>query len=79
MSYKKVEEGLVEVGDILVIETALGKSKFPITRVTKTLSLSKRESDGHEHRFIRKIKWDMAYPRMEWNTNEYTVYRETDG
>jgi len=71
---EKIEQGLIEVGDIIVIKNWPGTQRFTVTRVTKTLSLSKRD-DGYEHRFKRKIQWDMGHPHSTWNTNEYTVLR----
>lgn len=63
----------LEVGDTLVVESFMGKGYFPITRVTKTLAFSKRESDGYEHSFKREIGYNMSHPRQKWDTLKYTV------
>ncbi len=66
---------LLEVGDKLHINTGCGVNWFKITRVTKTLAMSKRKSDGYEHVFKRKISLNMSHPRERWNTCTYTVER----
>ncbi len=48
--------GILEIGDVVIVENPLGRSEYEITRVTKTLALSKRPSDGFEHRFYRDTK-----------------------
>ena len=67
---------LVEVGDIILIKTALGVYKSLITRVTKTSSFSLRESDGYEHMYQREVSWNMHKPKEKWNTIDYTVFRK---
>ena len=37
--------------------------------------MSKRESDGYEHKFKRRVSWDMTHPKQDWNTTEYKVMR----
>ena len=70
------ERELLEVGDKVVIENFLGRSVFPITRVTKTLALSKRESDGYEYKFKREISHNMSYPKDIWSNNTYNVIKK---
>ena len=70
-------ERLLEVGDILITETFLGKNRFPITRVTKTLAKSRRDSDGFEQSFKREISFNMSHPYQQWNTVTYSVERKT--
>lgn len=64
---------LVEVGDKIIVDSGLGTHKFPVTRVTKTLALSKREDDGFEFRFKRLVAYDMVHPQEKWNTSKYYV------
>ena len=64
---------LLEVGDVLITTTCFGSHRFPITRVTKTLAKSKRESDDYEYTFKRRISHDMKHPPERWNTTKYTV------
>ena len=66
----------VEVGDTIISTSFLGESHFPASRVTKTLAISKRESDGYEHRFQRYISSDMSYPQGKWNSVKYRVVRK---
>ena len=64
---------LVEVGDVIVTKNSLGGiSRFPITRVTKTLAKSKRK-DGYEHTFKRFISNNMAHPPERWDLTKYEV------
>ncbi len=72
---KVVKSGLLEVGDKLIIENCFGCNWFRITRVTKTLAISKRRSDGFEFRFKREIELSMAHPRRAFDTSKYTVER----
>ena len=64
---------LVNVGDTIITKTFMGKSRYPITRVTKTLAMSKRKTDGFEHKFKRQISHSMAHPYSQWNITEYMV------
>ena len=67
---------LLEVGDIVVVENYLVKSEYKITRVTKTLALSKRPSDGYEHRFYRDTKnKGVAYHKHRHDQNTYSIIR----
>ena len=75
MKYQLIRDGLVDVGDVIQIESFVGKVAMHITRVTKTLALSKRESDGYEHKYKRVISRSMATPYIPYNTNTYRVYR----
>ena len=68
-----MESKMVEIGDIIITKTCWGVNRFPVTRVTKTLAMSKRESDGYEHKFKRHISSDMAHPYVKWNTTIYSV------
>ena len=69
---------LVEVGDILVIDTALNVQKYKITRVTKTQCISKRPDDGYEHKFRRRVQFDRRLNAGTWNTSNFTVWRDDD-
>lgn len=62
---------LLQVGDIVIKETIIGISTFQITRVTKTLAKSKRESDGFEHTFKRIVSSNMQHPYMQWTSSKY--------
>ena len=66
---------LLEVGDKLHINTGWGVNWFVITRVTKTLAMSKNKN-GHEHKFKREISNDMSHPNERWNTTTYNVERK---
>lgn len=67
---------LLEVGDIVVVENVYGKNEYKITRVTKTLALSRRESDGYEHRFYRGTeKKGAAYPKRRFDKNTYSIIK----
>jgi len=70
------EDELVQVGDTIVTKTCLGGVySYLVTRVTKTLAISKRESDGHEYKFKRLVGWDMSHPYEQWNTTKYEVIK----
>ena len=67
---------LLEVGDTVVVENVYGKHEYKITRATKTLALSKRESDGYEHRFHRDTKKrGVAYPKKRFDSNTYRIIK----
>lgn len=67
---------LLEVGDTVVVENCLVRSEYKITRVTKTLALSKRPSDGYEHRFYRDTKnKGVAYHKSRFDRNTYSVVK----
>lgn len=67
---------LLEIGDIVVVENALVRSEYKITRVTKTQALSKRPSDGYEHRFYRDTKSKgVAYHKSRFDQNTYSVIK----
>lgn len=67
---------LLEIGDIVVVENALVRSEYRITRVTKTQALSKRPSDGYEHRFYRDVKnKGVAYHKSRFDRNTYSVIK----
>ena len=66
-----MEKGeLLSVGDFLETKHAFGGSRYKITRVTKTLALSKRE-DGFEHRFTRSVSFNMSKPCDVWSMTRY--------
>ena len=65
----------VQVGDTIISTTCLGENHFLVTRVTKTLAISKRESDGYEHKFKRYISSIMSHPREQWNIARHSVVR----
>lgn len=69
---------LVNIGDTIQTKTFMGVNNFVITRVTKTLAMSKRESDGYEHTFKRLISWNMSHPSQRYNTTEYNVINNKD-
>jgi len=62
---------LLEVGDLLITKAYLGDNEFKITRVTKYLAMSKRESDGYEHKFKREISCNMSHPVNRYSTVVY--------
>lgn len=67
---------LLEVGDMVVVENTLGKYEYKITRVTKTQALSKRPSDGYEHRFYRDTKnKGVAYHKSRFDKNTYSIIK----
>ncbi len=67
---------LLEIGDKVVVENGLTKSVYVITRVTKTQALSKRESDGYEHRFYRDTKKKgVAYHKSRFDQNTYRIIK----
>lgn len=66
---------LIEVGDSVVVDNGLTRHIYKITRVTKTLALSKRDDDGYEHRFNRDPSKGIAYPRERYSMTSYTIIR----
>lgn len=66
---------LIEVGDSVVVDNGLTRHIYKITRVTKTLALSKRADDGYEHRFNRDPTKGIPYPRERWSMTKYTLIR----
>lgn len=67
---------LLEIGDIVVVSNAFTRYECEITRVTKTLALSKREEDGYEHRFYRDIKnKGVEYPKSRFSQNTYRIIK----
>ena len=67
---------LLEIGDKVVVENSLTKSVYVITRVTKTQALSKRDSDGYEHRFYRDTKnKGVAYHKSRFDKNIYSIIK----
>lgn len=76
--YEKVSTGQVEVGDLIVTESGIHKSVFEITRVTKTMALSKRKDDNYELRFQRNISNHMHCPQQEYPLTHHTVLRLID-
>ena len=67
---------LLEVGDTVVVENVYGKHEYKITRVTKTLALSKLNSEGSERRFYRDTKKKgVAYPKRRFDKNTYSIIK----
>lgn len=74
LKMKELDDGqMVEVNDTVVVSTVFGYKQFKITRVTKKLAVSKRES-GYEHKFKRVVSFNMSHPHQE-STNSYMVLR----
>ena len=77
------EDELLEINDIVVVEYR-GKSKYVITRVTKTQAICKYDrstennpNDFIDIKFTRKYGfWFSFVPRDTWDKNHYKVYRE---
>ena len=67
---------MLEVGDVVITETMVGKREYPITRVTKTLAKSRRDA-SYEHTFKREIGFNMGHPSEKWTTTKYEVRRKT--
>lgn len=75
---RKLDDGeQLEVGDLIVTQTFLGQSKYPITRVTKTLAKSKREDDGYEQTFKRTVSSNLSHPYQgsNWSSTSYEAFR----
>ena len=69
---------LLEVGDTVIVENAFVKSKYKITRVTKTLALSRLNSEGSERRFYRDTKKKgVAYPKRKFDKNTYSIIKDS--
>ena len=68
------EDNLVNVGDKIYINSGMGMNWFIITRVTKTLAMSKR-SDGYEYKFKRLISRNMSHPHQAWTLHSFKVER----
>lgn len=67
---------LLEIGDVVIVENWFARSEYKITRVTKTLALSKRASDDYEHRFYRDTKnKGVAYPKSRFDQNTYNIIK----
>ena len=64
---------LVQVGDTITTDTGVSTHDYLITRVTKTLALSKRKSDGYEYKFKRVISGNMSHPYYMWSRTRYKV------
>lgn len=64
---------MLEVGDKILISNVFTTTLNEITRVTKTLALSKRE-DGYEQRFYRKT--GKTYPKARYDQNTYKIIRK---
>lgn len=76
-----VSEGMVEPGDVIVVKTFLGENNYPITRVTKTLAISRKKNiigDWIDHRFKRVVSLNMCHPADSFNVNQYTVFRNIE-
>jgi hypothetical protein len=70
-----ITSGKLEVGDKLNTSTCFGINWYKITRTTKTLAMSKRESDGYEYKFKRAITGNMSHPTSQYNLTNYSVER----
>jgi len=70
--YELVESGLLQVGDVIVVENRFwgNKSLYHIDSVTKTMG----KSEGS--RFTINVKNVKYLPRDVWDTNVYRVYRK---
>ena len=66
---------LIEVGDSVLVDNGLSRHVYKITRVTKTLALSKRADDGYEHRFNRDPSKGISYPRERRGMTRYSIIR----
>jgi hypothetical protein len=62
---------LLNIGDTVITKSFLGETRFPITRVTKTLAISKRAT--YEHRFKREISHNMSHPYEQYCCVDYRV------
>lgn len=63
---------LANKGDTIQTITFMGVTDFKITRVTKTLAMSRRD-DGYEYKFKREISHSMEHPQQRWNSTIYKV------
>ena len=71
---EKVKYGeMINVGDIIIVKTCLGDNEFKVTRVTKTLAISKSPS-GVENKFKRVFDCNISHPYSQ-NTNSYLALR----
>lgn len=80
-----------KVGDIIVIKNFATKYSIPVTRVTKTQAIcevKRKDGTGYVQKFRKTYEVSKGkhfyldpIPRIEWNTNEYTVISkdEKDG
>lgn len=77
---RKLEFGeSLQVGDVIETKHIFGgDNKFKITRITKRHALSKRESDGYEHKFKLYCSVDMAVPSVRYNMVRYSVFRSEE-
>jgi len=66
---------MVDIGDTIKTETYLGVHEYVITRVTKTLAMSLRESDGYEYKFRRVISDNMRHPYFAHDNTSYEVIK----
>lgn len=73
--YKIIEEGNIEIGDVVVVKNRLGGvSIYEIDGVTKTMAKSKGE------RYTTRFRLDAGkvryLPEDIWDSNQYFVYRK---
>ena len=66
---------LLQVGDTLTVSDFYYTHRFEITRVTKTLAVSKCKNDGYENKFRRLISSRMLLPSHGYSEAEFTVER----
>lgn len=64
---------LINVGDVIIVKTCLGDNEFEVTRVTKTLAISKLPS-GVENKFKRVFDYNISHPYNQ-NANSYLALR----
>lgn len=86
-----LEKKEFKAGDIIVIKNFTGKHSITVTRVTKTQAICevrRKDGTGYVQKFRKTYEVSKGkhfyltpIPRIEWNTNEYTVISkdEKDG
>ena len=75
-----------KVGDVIVVKNWAATYRYEVTRVTKTQAICdirRKNGTGYTAKFRKEYsKYDNGafhitpIPRIEWNTNEYTVISE---
>ena len=67
---------LLEIGDTVIVTTPFDIFEYKITRVTKTQALSRRPSDGYEHRFYRDTEnKGIPYHKSRFDQNFYSIIK----
>lgn len=86
-SYRELKEGeLLDVNDYIIVRSILGKRKYKVTRITKTLAICKYDrsteknpNDFIDIRFKRRYGFYFGfYPSDTWDKNDYKVYRKEE-